>query len=322
MSCHMKKLVSGALVFIMLLVAGGLSGCSGLKTDTAASHYNKGIDLQSAGNNDAAILEYNQAIALDGKYKQAYVNRGQLYIDKQQYDLAVADYTEAITLDSTYAIAYNGRGAAYLYLKQYKQAVADFTQALKYDPGLGEAQTNLNIVNKLLGDINDIFPVSDLNGDWDNDSQVDGVGEGGNYGFIMYDGGSHWYFDVAVSMAETTHDISASHEPTVYNFTGTMQRTLVRITGPVTETPEIMQQIGTSFTIDISGTRQGSVVTFNFGERVLHLTLDGKLLYGDTHFFDAGSDANGDGALTDVRPPGVSGTDYIEWIWSIYLLKK
>ena len=48
---------------------------------------------------DIAIKDYNEAINLDPKYRQAYFNRGMAYSNKGDLDKAIADYNEAIRLD-------------------------------------------------------------------------------------------------------------------------------------------------------------------------------------------------------------------------------
>jgi hypothetical protein len=110
------------------------------------------------------------------------------------------------------------------------------------------------------------------------------------------------------------------------HFSGTMTRTLVEITGPMSTEPEIIKQIGNVQTAPVSGTHIDAEVEFVFGDLTLHLTAGsdsyGVYLYGDTHFFDTGSAAGNFKGLSAVRPPGVSGQDYIEWIYSINLKRK
>ena len=310
----MKKLILFILTVMALMLVICISGCSAISSNRAIEHYNRGVTLNDAGKYDEAIIEYNQAIEIDSNYANAYINRGYAYYHKKQYDLAIIDYTKAIDLNPEVFIAYNGRGASYLMTKQYQQAITDFDKSIKINPDQAQiiasrdyAATMLSTTTTTLPPTTLITPIF-LNGDW--------LDRPSNFGLSLFDGGSRWNYNVELNLQEEGTG----------KFHGSMKRTLVEITGPMTTEPEIMKWIGDIQTSSVSGTRIGSNIEFIFGELTLHLTVDsdsyGVYLHGDTHFFDTGSAVDNFKGLLADRPPGVSGEDYIEWIYTIDLRRK
>ena len=81
--------------------------------DSAVSHWEKGKALLGDHQGDYAIVEFDEAVRLDPKYAQAYIDRGLAYSRKGDPDHAIADYDEAIRLDPKLPMAYAGRGFAY-----------------------------------------------------------------------------------------------------------------------------------------------------------------------------------------------------------------
>jgi hypothetical protein len=155
-------------------------------------------------------------------------------------------------------------------------------------------------------------PTKTLTGKWGNNSLGWGfkMNDQGDPDFIT---GSTWAYSVVLDIKETTQG----------TFTGTMQRTLKGIIGPVTTIPEIMQQIGSSQTVSVSGTRKDSTIDLNFGNLTLHLFIEsdsyGEYLRGDTYFYDTGSPIGQFKGLTDIEP---SSGEYITWIYSIDLKRE
>jgi tetratricopeptide (TPR) repeat protein len=314
----MKKLVISVLIMLLMLSIIAVPGCSVINSNQAVAHYNNGVTLGDAGKYDEAIAEYNQAIEIDPNYVSAYINLGWAYYQKKQYDLAITYYAKAIELDPDDITGYNGRGAAYLLTKQYQLAIADFDKSLKLKPGQVQIITNRDYAQNMLHSTivptttppptTSVLPLRTLNGDW--------LDKPSSFGLSLFDGGSRWNYKVEMALQEDGQG----------KFSGTMKRTLVEITGPMSTQPEIIKEIGNVQTATVSGTHTDSTVEFVFGALTLHLTAGsdsyGVYLFGDTHFFDIGSAANNFKGLTDIRPPGVSGQDYIEWIYSINLKLK
>ena len=83
------------------------------------------------GDPDAAVADYDQAIALNPQYATAYNNRGVAYYQKGDLDRAMADFDQAIALNPQYAMAYYDRGFTYVKLGEQEQAIADLERALE-----------------------------------------------------------------------------------------------------------------------------------------------------------------------------------------------
>ena len=98
--------------------------------DLAKLLTNRGVELKRKGNLDAAIADYNGAIALNPKDMFSFNNRGNALRDKGDLQGAIADYTRAIRLDPDYAAAYVNRGRVYESQDNLDRARADFTAVL------------------------------------------------------------------------------------------------------------------------------------------------------------------------------------------------
>lgn len=116
---------------------------------------------------DKAIADYDQAIALNPKYGEAYAKRGNLTWQRNfprkvnpalssstgladrpfrgrpvppargaptNHEKAMADFAKAIELSPKSPLAYAYRAAACLFQRQYDKALADSSRAIELDP--------------------------------------------------------------------------------------------------------------------------------------------------------------------------------------------
>ncbi|MBS2002919.1 MAG: tetratricopeptide repeat protein, partial [Cyanobacteria bacterium SZAS LIN-5] len=133
-----------------------LAGLAGAKVQANLSkHVNNGVDLQAKGQFDAAIAEYQQAIAADPRNKDVddiYVNIGSAYQAKKDYTNALTWYQKALSVDPSNDQAKAGITAATNLQKDtivtekyasggqkfkagdYDGAIADFQAVLKVNP--------------------------------------------------------------------------------------------------------------------------------------------------------------------------------------------
>jgi tetratricopeptide (TPR) repeat protein len=75
-----------------------IKACSALiQSDAkdATAYHNRGVALQSKGDLDKAMADYDQAISLKPDYASAYDNRARIFVTKGDYTRAVADVTKA-----------------------------------------------------------------------------------------------------------------------------------------------------------------------------------------------------------------------------------
>lgn len=105
----------------------------GMRTTQANAQYNRGIELQRAGDLAGAIFAYTRSIEIDPNFSDAYNNRGVSYFGQNDLAAAVADFSRSIELKPSES-AYNNRGGAYITLGKVKEAITDFTEAIRLKP--------------------------------------------------------------------------------------------------------------------------------------------------------------------------------------------
>jgi protein O-mannosyl-transferase len=87
--------------------------------------------LMQSGKTAEAIIEYSKAIEFDGKYSEAYNNRGTAYGKLKEYEKAIKDFSKAIELNDKYDVAFKNRGMAFNKLGKKKEACNDWEMATK-----------------------------------------------------------------------------------------------------------------------------------------------------------------------------------------------
>lgn len=104
------------------------------RNPTASAYQLHGVMLAMKGEIEMALGELNEAIRLNPKMQDAYMNRAFLWIAKQEYDKAIADCEEAIRLDPQFALGYINRAAAWKARGEYDRAISDLDEAIRLDP--------------------------------------------------------------------------------------------------------------------------------------------------------------------------------------------
>ncbi|MCP5105514.1 MAG: tetratricopeptide repeat protein [bacterium] len=85
---------------------------------------------------------WNDVLSTHPKLSVAYLNRGQIYLHMGKAEAAMADFDKAVAFNPGNAHAYNNRGILYFRRKQYRRALVDYTNALRIDPGYYNAYLN------------------------------------------------------------------------------------------------------------------------------------------------------------------------------------
>jgi len=104
------------------------------RNPTARAYVIRGSISYEKEEYDKAIADYSQAIRLNPKDANAYIGRGDAWSDKGQYDAAISDFTNAVRLDPKSANARLSRGGAWLNKGELDKAIADFNDAVRLDP--------------------------------------------------------------------------------------------------------------------------------------------------------------------------------------------
>lgn len=106
---------------------------TGGASNKATEQYNRGVKLQQADDLSGAIAAYTRAIELDGKFADAYNNRGGAHMSLKNYAAAMADFSRSIELAPSQP-AYDNRGGMYLSQRKYDEAIADLTASIQLKP--------------------------------------------------------------------------------------------------------------------------------------------------------------------------------------------
>ncbi len=101
----------------------------------AATHVNRGVIFMRRGDRDAALSDFDQAIAMGPHAGEAFVNRGALMIlsGRHAEGLADTDRALALTLREPEKAWFN-RGIAHEELGDLRAAYADYRRAAELDP--------------------------------------------------------------------------------------------------------------------------------------------------------------------------------------------
>lgn len=93
---------------------------------------------------------YSEAIALKPDFLDAYINRGLVNNELQDYEKSIEDYNKAIELDSKCALAYNNRGYTKYRQKDFQGALEDYNKAILLSPKFKMAIDNkANLVSEV-----------------------------------------------------------------------------------------------------------------------------------------------------------------------------
>lgn len=106
-----------------------------------------------AGNNAAAINDFNQAIQLDPTFLGSYLDRGNAEVKLGQLEDASVDFSRIIKADPNNATAYANRGATYGQLGENALALADLKRAKALKPKDSGIEYNLASAEAQSGDL-------------------------------------------------------------------------------------------------------------------------------------------------------------------------
>ena len=102
-------------------------------------HYNLALGHQAAGDRDAAIASYRQALRLKPDYTAAMANLGGLLLNLGEIEDAVICYRSVVRLAPTNAMARANLGTGLLVREQWDEAISCFREALRLKPDHADA---------------------------------------------------------------------------------------------------------------------------------------------------------------------------------------
>jgi tetratricopeptide (TPR) repeat protein len=126
-------------------------------TQVAATHpvefyLNQVKSLTTQGKFEEAKAELSDCIRLHHNSVAAYILRGNVYLNLDQFQRALDDYNKAIELEPKNAEVFWRRGNMYDKLGENQLALQDFERAIKLNPKLGEAYCGRGLAKSRGGD--------------------------------------------------------------------------------------------------------------------------------------------------------------------------
>lgn len=106
-----------------------------------------------------AVEDYGKAIELDPEEADAFYNRGNIHLDRQEYREAIDDYTRGIALNPDEAKPYLNRAIAFEHIggvrysdeSVLQQAISDYTRAIERSPDYADAYFNRAVCSEHVG---------------------------------------------------------------------------------------------------------------------------------------------------------------------------
>lgn len=107
-----------------------------IKPESEEALYGRALFLQENGDYDRAIQDYTQILKINPRNKNAHYNLGYLhYTYLKVYNQAIKHYDDAIAADPNYAEAYYSRGLCYEAVGNIGAAKMDYEKSLQLRPG-------------------------------------------------------------------------------------------------------------------------------------------------------------------------------------------
>jgi len=110
-------------------------------------HIDRGIDYAEDGDLEAAIAEFEEAIALNPESVNAHGNLGIACVQLERFEEGIAAYQEALKLDPEHADLHYNLGLAYRKAGRPDDAVTAYERAVELAPDMFDAHKNLGLVH-------------------------------------------------------------------------------------------------------------------------------------------------------------------------------
>ena len=122
-----------------------------LKSDDAQALYNRGNTLQKLGRFEQALESYQRALAVGPDFAEAFNNRGVALQKLGRSEEALESYEQALAVTPEYAEALNNRGNTLQELGRFQEALESYKQALAVRLEYAEALDNRGNCFRALG---------------------------------------------------------------------------------------------------------------------------------------------------------------------------
>ncbi|HEY3346016.1 MAG TPA: tetratricopeptide repeat protein, partial [Nitrospirota bacterium] len=152
--------MSKAVTVLFSFLAAALIALSGCATSgptsaqEAISFYRMGVNRMQSGNNEAALYEFNRALAKNPDDENANFAAGIVHYRQQNYESAIKSFRKVISINSKNADAHNNLALAYIQKKDYPAAIRELRTAIDNPLYQNRALSLINLANiySLTGD--------------------------------------------------------------------------------------------------------------------------------------------------------------------------
>ena len=114
----------------------------------------RGIILRKLGRQQEALQDYTRAIEMDPDNHQAWLNRGNAYLDLGRLNEALSDINASLERYDQLAKSWVNRGVVNAQLRNYNEAQSDFSKAIELDPNYPDSYLNRGVMYAQLGQTN------------------------------------------------------------------------------------------------------------------------------------------------------------------------
>lgn len=126
-----------------------------LTPNNTAAYINRGLAHLNLGDYEAAIRDNTQALRLNPQSAAAHYTRGLAHAARGDYPSALADYDAALHKNPQFIEARIAQGEAYFSLGDHRQAIASFSDASQQMPGFPDAVARLAVTHFVMGQVVD-----------------------------------------------------------------------------------------------------------------------------------------------------------------------
>lgn len=128
-----------------------ISRAIGVEPKRASAYCNRGLAFEALDRAEAALADYDAAVALDARFWGGYFNRAKLRRRLRRFETALADYDAAIAIHSARAEAFAGRADVLFALERWEEALASYERSLELEPRDADAHCNRGAALAKLG---------------------------------------------------------------------------------------------------------------------------------------------------------------------------
>jgi tetratricopeptide (TPR) repeat protein len=111
-----------------------------------------GLEMSLVGSAHQAQAIQPSLVQESAQSSHVFFERGLQKLRAKFYKGAIEDFNQALSIDPKFKEAYSAKGFAYLQLGELQQALASYNQILQLDPNSSSAYSGLALVRQRLGD--------------------------------------------------------------------------------------------------------------------------------------------------------------------------